>query len=391
MRALSVALACCLAALLLPMRVRAVEREAIDRAIASVVWIAMPAGADATSVGTGTVLSADGYILTNWHIVADTSTGLLYPGVGGEGLAAIGVVEQVQRAPVLRYLARVEDSDEILDLALLRVVALEDGSPLPPTFALTPARLGNSDSVQLGDEIAVIGFPEIGGESVTYTRGTVAGFESTDDGTVVWIKTDAEVNRGNSGGMAIDGEGRLVGVPTRIRVDMGDATGGAGLGKISRLRPINLALLRFGQALGLPPGTRATPFSRGASATPLPSPSASPAGGASPLEIVDLALARSVEPTTQAPIERTIAFRPSDHVLYCAVRLRNIQAETTLEARWFKGDQELVRTPFLLRGGGEGWVAFHLRSERDLPTGDDYLVVIVVNGTEVRNLGFSVW
>jgi len=366
----------------------AVERTAIDAAIASVVWIAMPVGAGDLSVGTGTVLSADGYVLTNWHIVADTGTGLLYPGVGGEGLVAIGVVEQVQRAPVLRYLARVE---EILDLALLRVVSLAEGSPLPPAFALTPARLGDSDSVQLGDEIAVIGFPEIGGESVTYTRGTVSGFESADDGTVVWIKTDAEVNRGNSGGMAIDGEGRLVGVPTRIRVDMGDATGGAGLGKISRLRPINLALRRFAHALGLPPGTRATPSPRGASATPLPSPSASPAGSAPPLEIVDLALARSVEPATQAPIDRTIAFRPNDHVVYCAVRLRNIQAETTLEARWFKGDQELVRTPFLLRGGGEGWVAFHLRSERDLPTGDDYLVVIVVNGTEVRNLGFSVW
>jgi putative serine protease PepD len=91
--------------------------------------------------------------------------------------------------------------------------------------------------MRIGDPIAILGFPGLGGDTPTFTRGTVSGFlpDNSIHQDFGWIKTDAEVNRGNSGGMAINANGELIGVPTMAAVDT-EVTG-----KISEIRPINLA------------------------------------------------------------------------------------------------------------------------------------------------------
>ncbi|MCJ7433645.1 MAG: serine protease [Anaerolineales bacterium] len=88
--------------------------------------------------------------------------------------------------------------------------------------------VGDSDELNTGDPITIIGFPGVGGYTPTLTTGVVSGFLA-DEGL---IKTDAEISAGNSGGMAINQKGELIGVPTL------KTTGTDYLGYI---RPINLA------------------------------------------------------------------------------------------------------------------------------------------------------
>ncbi len=123
--------------------------------------------------------------------------------------------------------------------------------------------LGDSDKLELGDVVSIFGYPGIGGETVTFTSGSVAGFtsESGVQGNRAWIKTDAVIAGGNSGGTAVDDDGKLVGIPTQAaagagitpvdarpvvdtnrdgRVDQRDTPMAIG-GFINGLRPVNLA------------------------------------------------------------------------------------------------------------------------------------------------------
>ena len=92
--------------------------------------------------------------------------------------------------------------------------------------------LGDSDSVEIGDSLQILGYPGIGGETITFTEGAVSGF--TSDRSVegrAWIKTDATIAGGNSGGMAANALGELIGVPTI-------AASGAEGGDIVDCRPV---------------------------------------------------------------------------------------------------------------------------------------------------------
>jgi S1-C subfamily serine protease len=122
--------------------------------------------------------------------------------------------------------------DQVMDLALIKIIATQDGRVLPANLNLTAMSVGDSDTVEIGDELSIIGFPNLGGATVTFTKGSVSGF-LTDEG---WIKTDAEVNPGNSGGAAIDQDGQLVGIPSAAAAETIRLPG-----KIGLVRPVNLA------------------------------------------------------------------------------------------------------------------------------------------------------
>lgn len=185
--------------------------------------------------GSGAVIDPRGYILTNYHVVAQ------------EPVLLIGVNRAAQDAPpVLTYQAKVESFDVDLDLALLRVIADHRSRPLVTAVNLVSLPVGDSDQVRLGDPITILGFPDVGGATVTLTKGTVSGFVRDDSGrNRGWIKTDAEISPGNSGGVAINQAGELIGVPSLVSAE--DRT----LGRIGVLRPVNLAkalLLRMPSA-----------------------------------------------------------------------------------------------------------------------------------------------
>ncbi len=92
-----------------------------------------------------------------------------------------------------------------------------------PSFSnlgLTPITLGNSDDLIISDEINMFGYPDIGSNTPTYTKGIVASFLDEDrNGIYEWIKTDASLAHGNSGGLATDANGHFVGVPTLVAGD----------------------------------------------------------------------------------------------------------------------------------------------------------------------------
>ncbi|KAA3664654.1 MAG: serine protease [Chloroflexi bacterium] len=192
--------------------------------------------------GSGTIISADGLILTNAHVASPLSPGLaaLYNEpefiFGDEPDAlVVGLVESADLPPVETYLAEVRAADGVLDLAVIQITHTLDGQPVDAASLNLPfVSLGDSDQLDLGDEIQVFGFPGAGGETITFTRGDVSGFESEERvGTRAWIKTDTTFSPGNSGGLGANQQGEIVGVPSFTL----EAAGGS----INRLRSVNLA------------------------------------------------------------------------------------------------------------------------------------------------------
>jgi putative serine protease PepD len=171
---------------------------AAAKAAPSVVTLYVSASSGSGS-GSGVVLSADGYVLTNNHVVTlDSSTDQ--------------ATVQVRTSDGTLYDATVVGTDPTSDLA---VVKLSDAS------GLTPATFADSDDVQVGDLAVAIGAPL--GLSNTVTDGIISATNravatgSDQEQTVIdALQTDAAINPGNSGGPLVDAEGKVVGINTAI-------------------------------------------------------------------------------------------------------------------------------------------------------------------------------
>lgn len=205
-------------------------------------------------VGSGSVISPDGLILTNGHVVDDR--------YGEYSHLGVGLTNQSDSPPELLYLAQISAVDYDLDLAVIRVVSDLDGNPVSVDLPYVP--LGDSDAIEIGDSLRILGYPVIGGSTITFTEGVLSGFTS-ERGVPgrAWIKTDAQISGGNSGGMGVNADGELIGVPTLAAsgaetdrivdcrpvadtnrdgfVDENDTCVPIG-GFINGLRPVNLAL-----------------------------------------------------------------------------------------------------------------------------------------------------
>jgi len=172
--------------------------------------------------GSGTLLTPDGLILTNYH-VQDTSdlVDMLPPEIElVEGIMAVFMTTRSDQPPTPVFFAETAAADRGLDLAVMRITMDMDGSAVNPDKLNLPyVPLGDSDELELGDTLNIFGYPTIGGETITFTSGNVSGFtsEAGIQGRA-WIKTDATISGGNSGGTAVDENGLLVGVPTQAAV-----------------------------------------------------------------------------------------------------------------------------------------------------------------------------
>lgn len=210
-------------------------------------------GQQAECAGSGIIVEANGTILTNAHVVT-SGEDCRFSSIG------VAVTSDTSDPAELLYVAEVVAVNSELDLAVIRITETLDGSPIPDAFPA--ATLGNSESVALGDTISILGYPVIGGDTITFTTGAVSGFSSQAGiGNRAFIKTDATISAGNSGGMAVDANGLVVGIPTKARgsesgpavdcrpvddtnndgvVDKADLCVSVG-GFLNGLRPINLA------------------------------------------------------------------------------------------------------------------------------------------------------
>lgn len=152
------------------------------------------------SLGSGVIVSEDGYILTNNHLVQNATE-----------------VEVVLPPPDNRTLdAKVVGTDERTDVAVLKV----DGKNLPTI------PLGTSEDLRLGETVLAIGYPFQVGQTVT--MGIVSGLSKAiaeRQADVEFIQTDAAINPGNSGGALINTRGELVGINSLIYSNTGSYAG----------------------------------------------------------------------------------------------------------------------------------------------------------------------
>lgn len=164
-----------------------------------------------TSSGSGIIISKDGYILTNNHIVTSSSSSFYYS--LGEA-SSVKVYLYEDETP---YEAKIVGNDEKTDLAVLKI----------ENENLTPAELGDSDSIKVGEFAMAIGNP-IGLQS-SVTCGVISALNrniKTFDATYNVIQTDAAINSGNSGGALVNSEGKVIGINT-LKVS---STGVEGIG-----------------------------------------------------------------------------------------------------------------------------------------------------------------
>ncbi|MCM1022491.1 MAG: trypsin-like peptidase domain-containing protein [Prevotella sp.] len=199
------------------------DEEVIQRATPSVTLITSEFAQSGTGTGTGIVLSSDGYIITNWHVIETSyqtwqNSGNSNPfdnpfSFFGGGYEPVTKTEQAAEVTVTLYdgsehKAEIVGSDENTDLALLKIDA--DG--------LIPAVLGNSDELKLGERALTLGYPL--GLGLSASGGMISGLEKevtaelSGGGTVTMtlIQTDASINPGNSGGPLLNGKGEVIGI-----------------------------------------------------------------------------------------------------------------------------------------------------------------------------------
>ncbi|MBB5234017.1 S1C family serine protease [Deinococcus budaensis] len=195
-----------------------------------------PGGAEVvTGSGSGFLIDAQGDILTNYHVIQDAAN-----------------VRVRLHGNEREYEARVVGTAPDYDLALLRAEGLPSG--------LTPMRLGDSDSLRVGEKAIAMGAPF--GLEFTVTQGIVSALERVIPTGVNYIpqnsiQTDAAINPGNSGGPLVNSRGEVIGVNTQILSPAGAATGVGQNAGVGFAIPINVAKsllprLRAGEDISVP-------------------------------------------------------------------------------------------------------------------------------------------
>ena len=153
----------------------------------------------ATAEGSGVIISEDGYILTNNHIINSSSSSSYYE-VGKANKITVYLYNDETE-----YEGTIVGTDEQTDLAVIKI----------DKTGLTAAELGDSDSVQVGEFAMAIGNP-LGMQS-SVSSGTISAVNrsvTSDNVTYKLIQTDAAINSGNSGGALVNSQGQVIGINT---------------------------------------------------------------------------------------------------------------------------------------------------------------------------------
>ncbi|TIC87332.1 FHA domain-containing protein [Nocardioides sp. GY 10113] len=178
--------------------------------------------------GSGSILRSDGLILTNAHVAAPEAPGIAEQYGQGEAIAnpdyllislTDGLTDTSEPAA---YRARVVEADGYLDAAIIEIYADAGGRPLTTEPDLPTVPIGSSAPLRAGDDVTVLGFPAVAGagDSITVTTGVISTVLNDPQlGPRSELDTDARIAPGNSGGMAIDDDGELIGIPTSLYID----------------------------------------------------------------------------------------------------------------------------------------------------------------------------
>lgn len=202
-------------------------QDIYKKTISSVVSIIVQS-TTGTSTGTGIVMTADGYIITNYHVAASSQK--------------ITVLLHSEE----EYPAQIVGGDETSDLMVLKIEAQ----------GLTPAEFGNSDIAEVGDSVVAIGDPlgiELRG---TMTDGIICGLYrdiQVSDRTMTLMQHNAALNSGNSGGPLVNMQGQVIGINTMKMTSSYNDVEGLGFAiPISTAKPILDELMEKGYVTGRP-------------------------------------------------------------------------------------------------------------------------------------------
>ena len=179
--------------------------------------------------GTGVIITEDGYIATNAHVVS--------------GFSELTVTLNDENNT--EYPAMVVGTDETTDIAVIRINA----------SGLTPAELGTSSTLQVGQSVVVIGNP-LGKEfSGSVTTGVISALDRQvefEDGSVYnYIQTDAAINSGNSGGPLVNMQGQVIGI-NAAKIDTSVAEGMGFAIPIDDVVPVVNDLMEYGYVTNRP-------------------------------------------------------------------------------------------------------------------------------------------
>ncbi len=177
--------------------------------------------------GSGIIISGDGYIVTNNHVIEGASSIKVALNTGSE------------------YEAKLIGTDSKTDLAVIKI---------QPQETLAIAELGDSSQVQVGERAIAIGNP-LGMEFFgSTTQGIISAINRTikvDNRTMNVIQTDAAINEGNSGGALVDAYGKVIGI-NAVKIASSSVEGMGFAIPITEARPIIQDLIQFGYVKGRP-------------------------------------------------------------------------------------------------------------------------------------------
>jgi hypothetical protein len=161
--------------------------------------------------GSGTIIDPKGIILTNRHVVTDEK---------GETINTcfIGFIKSINDEPNFGTkenpnLAQVKFTTVTDDMDSALLYLENKNNAVYPSINIWGS---DSSKLKFGEKIEVIGYPGIGGSTITYTSGDFSGFGNKSDGTNNYIKTTAPLEHGNSGGASYSSTGDFIGIPTMV-------------------------------------------------------------------------------------------------------------------------------------------------------------------------------
>lgn len=270
-------------------------RALVRQAISSIGLILVRNSSDSPGQGprprgSAVVVRADGVIVTNNHVITNTRTNRVYD----EVYFALASSDGETLSSSARFRTRPLLINKEYDLALLKVESDITGKAVGKSFTFPTIEIGDSKKIKLLDDLFIIGFPERGGTTVTVNRGVVEGKDILGQ----WIKTDARVIHGNSGGAAVTSDGKLIGIPSKVEADEQPIDrDGDGFpddyrryGAVGFLRPAHLVSELLGQL--------------GKEATPQPDPQ--PVDNKRALAVPKAAAPRVTEPATLVTVRGVV-------------------------------------------------------------------------------------
>lgn len=185
---------------------------------------------------TGSIIDPRGLIITNFHCIGDNETGQFY---NADGIDYVYMTLDPRDPPKLQFIAQTVDADAGKDIAVMRIIATTNGEPPADCLNLPAITLNMDEEVNIGTKVTSVGYPGVGGDTLTIANGQVVGFDeysmSGQGRTYEAIKYDASDSAGISGGPIINENFEQIAIAHAGRSDNEKG------GQLSLARPIALA------------------------------------------------------------------------------------------------------------------------------------------------------